>query len=262
MKGMKSSILLFSSILLGIILVAFTGCSKASTSATSNTTNTTSAVISTATTTVPVSTIPIQMVTYPLVNNTDPLYGDTGVPVNTLITVTFSEPVNSSTVNTNTFTLWQGTTQVSGNEVAYYGNTAILRPASDLAKNTIYTAEITTDVTDASGNHLLNDYTWNFTTGTIDTVAPMVVSTIPAAVTVNPTDPDNPFGTSTNVPINDAITAYFSEGMDPSTINSNTFTLMQGTTPGCRYGDIRRLWTAVFTPSDNPLMPNTHTLQP
>ena len=85
---------------MGIILVAFTGCSKASTSATSNTTNTTSAVISTATTTVPVSTIPIQMVTYPLVNNTDPLYGDTGVAVNTLITVTFSEPVNSSTVNT------------------------------------------------------------------------------------------------------------------------------------------------------------------
>ena len=131
-----------------------------------------------------------------------------------------------------------------------------LRPASDLAKNTIYTAKITTDVTDASGNHLLNDYTWNFTTGTIDTVAPMVVSTIPAAVTVNPTDPDNPFGTSTNVPINDAITAYFSEGMDPSTINTNTFTLMQGTTPVAGTVTFDGYETAVFTPSDN-LMPNT-----
>ena len=260
MKGLKSSFILFSSILLAIALVAFSGCSKASTTTSAITTttsaNTTSAIISTPTTTVPVSTIPIQMVTYPLVNNTDPLYGDTEVPVNTLITVTFSEPVTPSTVNTNTFTLWQGTTPVSGNEVAYYGNTAILRPASDLAKNTTYTAKITTDVTDASGNHLLSDYTWSFTTGTVDTVAPMVVSTIPAAVTVNPTDPDNPFGTSTNVPINDAITAYFSEGMDPSTINTNTFTLMQGTTPVAGTVTFDGYETAVFTPSAD-LMPNT-----
>ena len=260
MKSMKGSIILFSSILLAIALIAFGGCSKASTTTSTTTTtantNTTSAVTSTATTNVPVSTVPIQMVTYPLVNNTDPLYGDTGVPVNTLITVTFSEPVNPSTINTNTFTLWQGTTPVSGSEVSYYGNTAILRPASDLAKNTTYTAKITTDVTDASGNHLLNGYTWNFTTGTIDTVAPMVVSTIPAAVTVNPNDPDNPFGTSTNVPVNDAITAYFSEGMDPSTINTNTFTLMQGTTSVAGTVTFDGYETAVFTPSAD-LMPNT-----
>ena len=114
----------------------------------------------------------------------------------------------------------------------------------------------TTDVTDASGNHLLSDYTWSFTTGTVDTVAPMVVSTIPAAVTVNQTDPDNPFGTSTNVPINDAITAYFSEGMDPSTINTNTFTLMQGTTPVAGTVTFDGYETAVFTPWAD-LMPNT-----
>jgi hypothetical protein len=259
MKGLKSSIILFSSILLAIVLLAFSGCSKASTTTAATTAtsmSTTSAAMSTATTTVPVSTIPIQMITYPLVNNTDPLYGDTGVPVNTLITVTFSEPVTPSTINTNTFTLWEGTTPVSGNEVAYYGNTAILRPASDLAKNTTYTAKITTDVTDTSGNHLLNDYTWSFTTGSVDTVAPMVSGTIPSALAVNPNDPENPFSSPTDVPINDAITAYFSEGMDPSTINSNTFTLMQGTTPVVGTVTFDGYETAVFTPSAD-LMPNT-----
>jgi Bacterial Ig-like domain len=256
---MKKSVILILSALLAIVLVAFTGCSKATTTTTSaieTTTTNTVAITSTATTTVPVSTIPIQIINYPLVSNTNPGYGDTLVPVNQSIAITFSEAMNPSTINTNTFTLWQGTTPVAGNTVAYYGNTAILNPQNDLAKGTTYTAKVTADVTDMAGHHLLSDYTWNFATGTIDTVAPSVVSTIPAAVTINPTDPDNPFGTSTNVPINDAITAYFSEGMDPTTINTNTFTIMQGTTPVAGAVTFDGFETAVFTPTA-ALTPNT-----
>ena len=54
--------------------------------------------------------------------------------------------------------------------------------------------------------------------GAPDTTAPTVSSTLPA-------------DTATGVAINQNITVTFSEAMDPATINSTTFTLMQGATP-------------------------------
>jgi hypothetical protein len=54
--------------------------------------------------------------------------------------------------------------------------------------------------------------------GAPDTTAPAVSSTIPA-------------DTATGVAINQNITATFSEAMDPATITSTTFTVMQGATP-------------------------------
>src|SRR5205809_266088 len=60
---------------------------------------------------------------------------------------------------------------------------------------------------------------WSFPPGVApDTPAPVLGVTGPA-------------NAATNVPLNETITATFSEAMDPSTINTTTFTLMQGTTP-------------------------------
>ena len=53
---------------------------------------------------------------------------------------------------------------------------------------------------------------------TPDTTAPTVSSTLPA-------------DTATGVAINQNIIATFSEAMDPATISSTTFTVMQGATP-------------------------------
>jgi len=197
----------------------------------------------------------IQNLPTPTYTTTYPFDTDTGVPVNASITITFAEAMNPSTVNINTFKLWQDTTPVTGT-VTYDGKTAVFNPIDDLAKNMTYTATVTNAVTDLNGNHMGSDFTWTFTTGEIDTVAPMVESTIPSFTNLNPVDPDNPFGVSTNVPINDAITAYFSEGMDPSTINTNTFTLMLGTTPVTGTVTFDGYVTAVFTPATN-LSPNT-----
>jgi len=247
---MKKSVIVFLSILLAAALIAVTGCSKTTTPASITATTTTNPIVNTTTTSTPVisTTFPIQNIVTPLLSNTDPGFGDVNVPLNQLITATFSKSVNPATVNVNSFTLWQGTSPVP-HTVSYYGNTAILNPSTDLAKNTMYTAKISTDVADLSGNHLLNDFSFSFTTGLADTIAPAVVSTIPSFLTVDPSNPDNPFGAATNVPVNDAITAYFSEGMDPSTINSNTFTLMQGTTPVTGTVTFDGFETAVFTPA-------------
>ena len=44
------------------------------------------------------------------------------------------------------------------------GNTATFTPTTSLAANTVFTATITTAVTDTAGNALAANYSWNFTT--------------------------------------------------------------------------------------------------
>ncbi len=249
---MKKSIITIIASLLLVVLLIMVGCSSTSTA-------TTSVVVTSTQTTMPITTIgslPITLPILPTVTVMSPGYGDTGQPVNTSISATFSEAMSPSTISKNTFTLWQGTTPIDG-IVSYSGNTAVFNPAADLAKDTTYTAKITTGATDLSGKGLAADFVWSFTTGEIDTIAPFVSSTIPSFVPQSTSsNPDNPFGGSINVPINDVITAYFNEAMDPSTINSNTFTLMQGAAPVMGTVTFNGDRTAVFTPSAS-LSPNT-----
>jgi hypothetical protein len=153
-------------------------------------------------------------VTPPTVISTNPLSGATGVPLNQIITATFSKTMNPSTITTTTFTLMQGVTPVSG-AVTYaaIGTMATFVPTANLAASTLYTATIKTGVTDLAGNQLASNYVWTFTTGTVkDTTAPTVVST-------------NPANNATGVCINGAINATFSKPMDPATINTATFTV-------------------------------------
>src|SRR5207247_471219 len=110
-----------------------------------------------------------------------------------------------------------------------------------------YTVTISTGATDLAGNALSTDLTWSFTTGVApDSTAPVLAATAPA-------------NAGTNVPLNETITATFSEAMDASTINTNTFTLMQGTTNLPRtvsYAD----GTATFTPAQHVALLISYTV--
>ena len=77
--------------------------------------------------------------------------------------------MNPATINSSSFTLMQGTVQVAGT-VNLYGMTAIFNPLTDLAKDTTYTASLSTAVADMAGNRLAQNFSWTFTTGEIDTV--------------------------------------------------------------------------------------------
>ena len=157
--------------------------------------------------------------TPPTVISTIPLNGATGVPLNQIVNATFSKAMNPATINSATFTLTgPGATVVSG-LLAYasISNTLTFTPTSNLAVSTLYTATITTGAKDLAGNALASNYVWTFTTGTsIGTIAPELVSTVPA-------------NTATNVPLNQAISATFTEAMNPLTITTATF---QVTGPG------------------------------
>ena len=101
--------------------------------------------------------------TLPAVTSTDPASAATGVILNKIITATFNKAMDPTTINVLTFLLKQGATPVVG-VVTYSGTTATFAPSADLAANTVYTATITTGAKDPTGNSMLANYVWSFTT--------------------------------------------------------------------------------------------------
>jgi hypothetical protein len=122
------------------------------------------------------------------------------------------------TITTATFSLDDGIALIPGT-VTYAGVTALFNPTGDLAPDTLYTAVITADAADLSGNPMVADYVWTFTTG----AAPDII-----APTVDLTDPVQG---EIDVPVNRMVAATFSEAMDVLTISTATFTLFNGITP-------------------------------
>ncbi|HQQ63251.1 MAG TPA: Ig-like domain-containing protein [Pseudomonadales bacterium] len=150
--------------------------------------------------------------TAPTVSSTVPLTNATAVPVNTLVTASFSEPMNPLTITTATVKLAcpVGTPVTATVGYAATGNVATLTPTSTLPASTVCTATISTGVKDVAGNAMAAPYSWNFTTGLIpDVTKPTVISTLPVAG-------------ATNVVLNTLVTATFSEPMDPLTITTAT----------------------------------------
>ena len=143
--------------------------------------------------------------TPPTVSATYPLSGATEVPIDTVITATFSEDINPSTIAASTFYI----NGVSGT-VTYSDKIATLTPSADLAEGQTYTANITTAVKDEAGNALAQNYTWSFTTEYNSSGLPQVIST-------------SPVDGASGVPVDVLIQAAFSEEMNPSTITGSSF---------------------------------------
>jgi hypothetical protein len=96
---------------------------------------------------------------------TYPANGSTGVPTSLeVITATFSNELNASTVNASTF---QISPSISGD---YFVEGAVARfvPSSELAENTLYTVTLQTGITDEHGHTLGEAYSWTFTTANND----------------------------------------------------------------------------------------------
>jgi hypothetical protein len=148
----------------------------------------------------------------PFVMATSPINEAVNVALNEKVTATFNKPMNPSTINTNSFIVTQAGTIVSGS-VSYSGVEATFTPSTLLVTNTIYTATITTIAEDTSGNPVLVDYTWTFTTD----VAPTVTST-------------SPIDNATGVALNKSITATFSVPMNATTLTASSFVIKQANT--------------------------------
>jgi hypothetical protein len=182
--------------------------------------------------------------TSPAVISTAPANLAAGVPINQAVSATFSEAMNPATISASTFTLTApGNVAVAG-AVAYAaaGSVATFTPTAGLTANTTYVATVKTGAQDLSGNALAANYVWTFTTGAApNTTKPTVISTVPS-----------PSGV-TGVPTNQAVSATFSEAMNPLTLSAATFTLTgPGTTPVTglvTYAGVGN--TVTFTPTVN-----------
>ncbi|UCC45454.1 MAG: Ig-like domain-containing protein [Candidatus Zixiibacteriota bacterium] len=76
------------------------------------------------------------------------------------ISATFSERLDSSTVSAASFTL----DDTIPGTVSYADSTATFVPDQPLDSGVLYTAKITTAVSDRSGNTMTSDYSWTFQT--------------------------------------------------------------------------------------------------
>jgi hypothetical protein len=181
----------------------------------------------------------------PAVISSVPANAAVGVPVSQVITATFNQAMNSATINTTTFTVTgPGVASVAG-AVAYSGTTATFTPTLFLAPSTAYTATITTGAKNVAGIGLATNFSWGFTTGAI----PVVVST-------------NPLNGATGVPLNQKITATFSQAMNPVTVMAPaTFTLAVAGVGGAAVPGtvtyVAATNTATFAPTVN-LLASTH----
>lgn len=170
----------------------------------------------------------------PSVISTSPLDLASNVAINKTVTATFSVPMNGASLTNTTFTLIDevNTITIAGS-VSYTGTTASFNPTADLLPGIEYTATVTTGATSAGGTAMASDTVWKFTT--LAAGVPFVTSTVPLDQAIN-------------VPLDQVVSADFSEAMDQLTFTNSTFTLMDGATViagSVNYSGT----TASFTPS-------------
>ncbi len=184
------------------------------------------------------TTEPIPDTTPPEVTTTFPAAGDTGVGVDIHLQVGFSEAMSTSTLASQTIYI----NNLGGSTVLASSRSATLIPAQNLEYNHEYTATVTTNVRDAAGNRLAQDYVWHFTT-VADTTRPIVFLTDPAdgAVDVPRYFMD--------------IRALMSKPIDPASVTPSTFYLSDGI-----FGAAETHWdTLIFIPEDTLLSNQTYT---
>ncbi|MEA5502813.1 DUF4082 domain-containing protein [Halotia wernerae UHCC 0503] len=133
--------------------------------------------------------------TPPTVTTKSPNSGATGVSTGTSVTATFSEAMDSATINTNTFELRNSSNALVSAPVSYNtaNRTATLTPSSSLANSTTYTATVkggSTGVKDLAGNALTANLTWSFTTAAATTASSFTIWSPTTTPTVL-ADPDN-----------------------------------------------------------------------
>jgi YVTN family beta-propeller protein len=147
----------------------------------------------------------------------DPEHEADSVFVTKKITLGFSEPMDRHTFTVKTsqddgnFSLSSNGNFVNGSfQFDRNYKIAVFTPFRPLAEGTLYTVNLSTDITDLSGMGLENEYIKTFTT---------VPDGPPAMTKLGPADG------ATDISITTKLFADFSEPIDPSTVNSNTFFL-------------------------------------
>jgi hypothetical protein len=180
----------------------------------------------------------------PTVSQTAPPGAAVNIALNGQIAVIFSETMDPATVNAANFTLQiPGVSNVAGT-VSDTGATAIFTPAANLLPDTLYTATLSTGITNLAGTGLASNYVWSFYPGAIAySTAPTVSLSIPA-------------NQAPGVPINSKIAVAFNQAMNAASITNANLTLA-GPGAAAVAGQVSVTGNvATFAPATS-LLPNT-----
>jgi large repetitive protein len=167
--------------------------------------------------------------------STLPVGGSSGIPINTVLYVTGSVPLDPTTLGTNALTLYDDTVNngsytATGNPtLSPNGKTISVAPTANLAASHTYTLYWNQygNVRDINGNGFSGGSANFVTSAAAVTTAPTVIST----------NPSNGF---TNVPIDLTVQILFSEPIQPTTISGITLAAGGGPlamTPSFSNGD-------------------------
>lgn len=118
----------------------------------------------------------------PLVVEVTPVDGAAGVERVPQVTVRFSEPVDPASVTPGTFRLTDGTPATATVD----GAVATLVPDAPLLRDTVYTAAVTTRITDLAGNPLREGREWTFTVRPRRYATPVILGPSTTAPTDEP----------------------------------------------------------------------------
>ena len=140
-----------------------------------------------------------------------PANGASAVPLNALVVLTFSKPLDPITISTG-FQVEVAGQPVAGGTALSNGNQQItFTPQSGLLANTTYTVVVPAQITDVGGLALSNPATYSFVTGSAtDATTPTVTVVSPANYAVG-------------FPINGQVQVQFSKPIDPLAVTSTTF---------------------------------------
>ncbi len=181
--------------------------------------------------------------TRPTVTGTTPSADATGFTVAGNIVVTFSEPIDSSSVTSTSFRVNEGSpvtlvASPSGfitGTISVVGNVVTFNPDEDLKVGTNYTVILDSSIKDKAGNSLSESFSIEFATF-MDLESPFVVNVSP-----NPGSSDIDPGSN--------IVVTFSEPIDQSTVDSITFSVTSnGTSISGTYAFSSNSVTVTFNP--------------
>lgn len=153
----------------------------------------------------------------PQVSSVTPEAGDTGVYLNSAITIQFSEVLDPDTDFEEKILVSDGDGDVDG-EVSYNQSTStvVFRPLANLTADMDHTVTVAKDIKDLSGLEMDDSVSWGFRTGATTTAgdgtAPQIESVTPAMGAKS---------VSTSI----AVAIQFSEAMDVDTIDETTILL-------------------------------------
>ncbi|WP_078128025.1 Ig-like domain-containing protein [Leptospira alexanderi] len=183
----------------------------------------------------------------PTVSFISPAPNSLDVPINSAVSVAFSEPIDCNTVNGNIVLddPSPGTINVG---VTCTGTTATLTPLANLATNTVHTVIFSNAVKDLQNNGI-NPVPAPSTFTTVaapilDLTAPTVTSKVPAA-------------SETGVGLNTNLMVIFSEPMNCGSVNTVSFKLKETISGTYLSGTVQCLGASATWKPDNPLTANT-----